>query len=214
MILAIYCAGGLGMQTLELAWAVNRWEKIIFVDDITEENFVSGVPVYRFDEVEQFRNNVEFVIANGEPAYRKMLFDKIESSKYPFTNVVSPRTLVLTGTKIGKGCIILDAGISVNVDIGDNVYIDSKVIIGHHAAIRPHCVISAMVFVGGHTEIAEQVYVAPGAMLKDRIKIGESAIISMGAVVLRSVKALAIMVGNPAKKIGENTERKVFSLFG
>lgn len=214
MILAIYCAGGLGMQTLELAWAINRWEKIIFVDDVTEEKFVSGVPVYRFDELEQFGNNVEFVIANGEPAYRKMLFDKIESSKYPFTNIISPWTPVLTGTKIGKGCIIFDAGISVSVEIGDNVFIDSKAIIGHHTSVKSHCVISAMVFAGGHTEISEQVYVAPGAMLKDRIKIGESAIISMGAVVLRSVKALAIMVGNPAKKIGENTERKVFSLFG
>lgn len=202
------------MQTLELAWAVNRWEKIIFVDDVAEEKKVSGVPVYRFDEVEQFRNNIEFVIANGEPAFRKMLFDKIESNKYPFTNIISPWTPVLTGTKIGKGCIILDAGISVNVDIGDNVFIDSKAIIGHHVAIKSHCVISAMVFIGGHTEISEQVYVAPGAMLKDRIKIRESAIISMGAVVLRSVKPAAIMIGNPAKKIGENTQGKVFSPFG
>ena len=56
----------------------------------------------------------------------------------------------------------------------------------------------------------ECVYMAPGSMIKDRIHVGEQAIISLGAVILRNVKPKSIMMGNPAQKIGENTEGRVF----
>lgn len=49
-------------------------------------------------------------------------------------------------------------------------------------------------------------------MLKDRIHIGKDSIIGLGAVVLRNVREKSIMIGNPAKKIGYNNERKVFGI--
>lgn len=214
MVLAIYCAGGLGKQVLELAWSVNRWDKIIFVDDETEEKIINGIPVYRFEDLARCeRNSVEFVIANGEPAYRETLYKKVKNAGYFLATIIPPWMPVLTGTKIGEGCIIFDAGISVDVDIGENVFIDSRVIIGHDATIKAHSVISAMVFIGGHTQVNERVFVSAGAKIKDRITIDQDAIISLGAVILRPVKAQAIMVGNPAKKIGDNLERRVFSMF-
>lgn len=214
MVLAIYCVGGFGRQVLELAWSVNRWDKIIFVDDVTEKKVINGIPVYRFEDLAQGeRNTIEFVIANGEPAYREVLYEKVKNAGFSLATIIPPQIPVLTGTKIGEGCIILDAGISVDADIGENVVIDSKAIIGHHVTIKAHSFISAMVFIGGHTQIKERVFVAAGAKIKDRITIGQDAIISLGAVILRSVKPQAIMVGNPAKKIGDNLERRVFSMF-
>ena len=73
--------------------------------------------------------------------------------------------------------------------------------------------ISSSGFIGGYTSIGNKVYLGPGAMVKDRITIGDSAILSLGAVALRNVRERAIMIGNPAKIIGYNTEDKVFGMF-
>ena len=212
MILAIYCAGGLGSEICGLARCVNRWEQIIFVDDVTDDKFYCGASVFRFDEIEQFRGNIEFVIASGEPMGRAKLYDKIKAAGYPLTSIVIPEAMG-ANVQIGEGCIIFDCSISTNITVASNVLINSKVIIGHDVNIGEHCVIGCLCFVGGHANLAERVYVAPGTMIKDRVSIGADAILALGAVILRSVKEKAIMLGNPAHKIGENTEHSVFNMF-
>lgn len=213
MILAIYCAGGLGREVIEFARSINRWENIIFVDDVTGEKIVSGADVFRFSEVEQFRGNLEFVIANGEPAVREILYNKVKNAGYPLGTLISPYCSILSKTEIGEGCILYDCVISTNVHVGPNVMMNGRVLIGHDTSIGAHCVLSALSFFGGDTHIGNRVYIAPGAMIKDRIRIGDDAIVSLGAVILRNVRAMSIMVGNPAKKWGVNIEKTVFHRF-
>lgn len=213
MILAIYCAGGLGREIIEFARSINRWENIIFVDDVTGEKNVSGADVFRFSQVEQFRGDLEFVIANGEPAVREILYNKVKNAGYPLGTLISPYCSILSKTEIGEGCILYDCVISTNVHIGPNVLMNEKVLVGHDTVIGEHSVLSALNFLGGDTYIGKRVYIAPGAMIKDRIRIGDDAIISLGAVILRNVRASSIMVGNPARKLGNNVEKTVFHRF-
>lgn len=213
MILAIYCAGGLGREVIALARSVNRWEAIVFVDDVTEQREVAGARVFKFQEVEEYKGNIEFVIANGEPAVRESLYHKIKLAGYPMANIIGNGCCILPETEIGEGCIIYDCGISANVKIGCNTLINTKVIIGHDTIVGANCVLSCGCFIGGVTQIKDKVYVAPGALIKDRVCIAQSAIISLGAVILRSVREKAIMVGNPARKIGYNALEKVFNIF-
>lgn len=213
MILAIYCAGGLGREVIALARSVNRWEAVVFVDDVTEQREVAGARVFKFQEVEEYKGNIEFVIANGEPAVRESLYHKIKLAGYTMANIIGNGCCILPETEIGEGCIIYDCGISANVRIGCNTLISTKVMIGHDTIVGKNCVLSCGCFIGGVTHIKDKVYVAPGALIKDRVCIGQSAIISLGAVILRSVRKKAIMVGNPARKIGYNTLEKVFNIF-
>lgn len=213
MTLAIYCAGGLGKEVLALALSVNIWDSIILVDDITNEEWYQGAKIFKFDSIKDYPDEIEFVIANGEPEVRETLYNKVKNSGYKLTKIVGPYCDILPGSIIGEGCIIYDCGISADVIIGDNVLINGRVIIGHNAEIGNHSVISSSSFIGGCTKIGQKVYLGPGAMIKDRIMIGNSSIISLGAVILRNVRERAIMIGNPAKRIGYNTEGKVFGIF-
>lgn len=213
MILAVYCAGGLGREIIELARSIHRWDKIVFVDDITENKICREAEVMRFSEIERFRGELEFVIANGEPSVRELLYGKIKAAGYPMATLIGPHCRILPETEIGEGCILGNCNISTHVRLGANLLINAGAIIGHDVAIKDHSIISSGTFLGGGTQIGKRVYIAPGALVKDRIKIGDDAIVGLGAVILRNVRAESIMIGNPAKKWGENSEKTVFHRF-
>lgn len=213
MTLVIYCAGGLGKEIVELARSVSRWNAIVFVDDVTNQKEYRGCSVHRFDEIANFSDSVEFVIASGEPAARKTLYNKIKAAGYSMATIASPYAAILPGAVIGEGCILWDCGISADVVIGENAVINSRAILGHDVVVGAHSYISANSFIGGYTQIGTCVYMAPGAMAKDRIKVEDNAIISLGSVLLRNVRSGAIMVGNPARHLGDNERGKVFSMF-
>ena len=213
MTLAIYCAGGLGKETIELARIVNRWDVIVFVDDVTDKKIYREAHVYRFEEIARFEDTVEFIVASGEPAARKALYEKIKAAGYSLATLVFPWVSTYPGTTFGEGCILWDCSLSADIVVEPNVLINTKVIVGHDTVIGAHSVISAKSFLGGNVRVEEGVYMAPGTMAKDRIRVGEGAIISLGAVLLRNVRPRAIMVGNPARRIGENETGRVFGMF-
>lgn len=209
-ILAIYCAGGVGREVLDLARSVDRWERIIFVDDETTQKSCHGAEVYRFFEIEQFRDRIEFVIANGEPKARSSLYQKLKIHGYPMTRLIAQNGEISPSSRMGEGCIIFPGRLSPDVRIGDNVLIESGAEIGHDACIGSHCVLNSMSFIGGYVNIGMRTYIAPGALLRDRITVGGDAIIGLGAVVIHDMADRQIVAGNPARVIGENMEGKVF----
>ncbi|MDY6296026.1 MAG: acetyltransferase [Schwartzia succinivorans] len=213
MTLAIYCAGGLGKEVVSLVHSVWRWDFVIFVDDVTDEEWHAGVKVYRFEDLKDFPDYIEFIIANGEPEVREKLYHKIKTAGYPMATIYSKDSVISSGAIIGEGCIVNACEISSDVVIEPNVFIQTKAVIGHDAVIGEHSVISSFCFIGGGTRLEKKVYMGPGSMVKDHICIGESAIASLGAVILRDVNQKSIMVGNPAKRIGENAEHRVFNIF-
>lgn len=212
--LAIYCAGGLGREVLELARSAARWDEILFVDDVTDAAQVHDARVLRFADAAALGGEVEFVIANGEPAARKALYEKVKAAGYPLTNLFSGYAWIPPRTQLAEGCLIMgNAVLSIDVTICQNVLINGNANFGHDVVVGPHSVISHGCFVGGNTHIGTCVYMAPGALAKDRLKIGDNAVISLGAVLLRNVRPGAVMIGNPARHLTDNAQGKVFGMF-
>lgn len=215
MKLAIYCAGGLGREILELARSINgkRWEEIFFVDDVISRKIVCNAKVCCWDEIKDQIHKIEFVIANGEPNIRDILYNKVKDAGFSFATIISAWASISLDTNIGEGCIIYDTYISSGVKIGANALINSKGIIGHDVNIGKSTVVSAMSFIGGGTSVGERSYIGPGSLTKDHVMIGDDSIVGIGSVVCRNVKSEVIVFGNPAKKIGDNKDKKVWGRF-
>ena len=49
-------------------------------------------------------------------------------------------------------------------------------------------------------KIGKNVWIAPQATIRNQVEIGDGAMIGMGAVVTKSVKAGAVVMGNPARE--------------
>jgi sugar O-acyltransferase, sialic acid O-acetyltransferase NeuD family len=215
MILGIYGSGGLGREVLELSKIINtkdKWDNIVFIDDINKGQ-CNGVERYSFVKfIDRFKPaDTEVVIALGEPAIREVLYKKVTESNYHLATLVHPNVVIPEDTKIGKGVVInLGDFVSCNVEIEDNAFLQQYVVIGHDSTIKRHTVVSAFVSIAGHCCIGEGTYIGMHVPVKETITIGDNVIIGMGSCVVRDIPNDVVAIGNPARAMRRNEERRVF----
>lgn len=217
MILGIYGAHGLAQEVHIIAKKINRlqerWTDIVYLDDINEISAVDGNAVYTFaDFLERYpKNELEVVIAVGEPAVRELLYRRVTEQQIPLATLIHPGVYIDETTQIGRGVVICEgATITSHVQIGDNVYVQAHAVIGHDIQIGKHTVIGSNCQIGGADVIGERVFMGFLSGTTDHISIGNDVIISAGAIVFKDLPDEVVVVGNPARVMKKNGERKVF----
>jgi len=220
MILAIFGGGGLGREVLDNARAVNKiskkWNDIVFVDDVSDKTSINDATVYRFNSVvDRFgkeKENVEFVIAVGEPTVRQKLFDRVSNAGFEFATIIHPTAVVSDYASVASGVVICaNAIISCNTQIFENVYIQPHGMVGHDSVVKSNSVISSNVILCGHCSVGANSFIGIGVNIKEGVSIGGSTIVSMGSAVFRDIPAGVIAVGNPARIAKNNEEHRVFN---
>lgn len=215
-VLAIYGCGGLGREVLELARTVNkncfRWDEIIFVIDGAPTRKVNNADVYSYDmATENYRTRLEFAIAVGEPAVRERLFQKAKNDGYGFATLIHPDSHVPETTTVGMGTIIqAKVFLSCNAIIGNNVYIQPLVAIGHDCQIGDSSVISSFCALAGGTKVGRESYIGMNSCVQEEVSIGDYCIVGMASAVHRDIDSGMIAMGNPARVLRRNEERRVF----
>lgn len=217
MILGIYGTNGMGRELREIALLLNEkksvWEKIIFIDDTRPVGTLKGCEMLSFEEVKRkyLSNDIEIAIGMGEPAYKELVWNRVKDAGYSLATIIHPDAEVVPSAKLGEG-VVVRKGALVSSDsvVGDNVIIQSYAIIGHDTIIGNHCQISSFTDVAGNCRVGNCVFIGLSSCIKEGTSIGDDAIISMGAVVMKDVEIGDIVMGNPARVFGKNTEKKVF----
>lgn len=217
MILGIYGSGGLGREVLELAKVINtnnRWKDIVFIDDVTKGK-CNDVDLYTFEEfINKFKTtDTEIVIALGEPAVREILYNKVVNRGYKLATLIHPNVVIPKDSRIGQGVVInLGDYISCGVNIEDNVFLQQYVVIGHDSVLQRHGVLSAFVAIAGHCSIGEGTYIGMHVPVKENTSIGNNVIVGMGSCVLRDIPDDVVALGNPARAMAKNEEKRVFKV--
>ena len=119
------------------------------------------------------------------------------------------------GAKIGKR-VFIDHGMGVVIgetsDIGDNVTIYHMVTLG---GISPSINSEDQRNTKRHPTLMNNVVVGSGAQILGPVVIGKNAKIGANAVVTKNVPENAIMVGIPAKNVGESSvDDETFKPYG
>lgn len=216
-ILGICGAGGLGREVLELAKTINlkqrRWEKFIFIvkdEDVTEQ--INGIKVDTYQNVlKKYQGKLEITVAVGEPVIRERIFHELIRDGIGNATLVHPGVDIPETTKIGKGVTInMGNFISCNTVIEDNVYIQPHTNIGHDCVLEEGCIVSGFCNIAGGCHIGRYAYLGMSSCIKENVSIGNYTIVGMASAVYKDVQEELIVMGNPARAMKKNTDKKVF----
>lgn len=218
MKLAVYGAGGLGHEILELALFLRKekivsFESVFFTADHPDMDHYKTYPVYDITEVFETCDppDLKFVIGVGEPSVRERLYHKVAEKGYGFMTLIHPLAYVSPEASIGDGTVIQScASVSADTVIGKNCYLQSCALTGHDCRIGDHCMLSSHTAVSGNVTIGTNVYIAPGVMIKEKITIGDHTVAGMGAIVVRDLPENVIALGSPARPVKRKDGKNIF----
>lgn len=213
--LAIYGAGGFGLETAMLAEQINsvskQWEIAGFFDDgISEGAIVNGYRVLGgMDRLNGWSGELYLVLAVGTPLVRRSIFRGISNEKILFPTLIHP-SVILGNPKylsIGEGSIICAGNIiTTNISIGRHVILNMACTVGHESAIGDFSAFMPTCNISGEVTIGEATYWGTGAKVINRVTVGDEAVIGAGAVVIRDIPAGVTAVGVPAKVVAHQKE--------
>lgn len=215
-VLGIFGAGGLGREVLELAKIINKrekkWDEIVFVVNMDAPKEVNGTLVYKLDEAQKcFADKLEISIALGEPFYRDMFLREFENKSIPLATLIHPDVYIPETTRIGKGVTIqYGCLISCNVTIEDGAFIQPQANLGHDTIVHCCSTIAALANLSGNVTVGPYAYIGASASVKECVSIGEWSIVGMLSAVYKDIPSNVIALGNPARPMRKNEDRRVF----
>ncbi|MBI2444527.1 MAG: acetyltransferase [Candidatus Magasanikbacteria bacterium] len=143
-----------------------------------------------------------FLIALGDNALRRKIFNELLAAGARFGNAIHPRACVEASVQLGVN-IFIGALALVNHGsvIGDNTIINSGSIIEHDNRIGSHVHIAPGVITAGGVQVGDGALIGLGATIMEDLTVGENTVIGAHANVLNSMPANVIAYGNPAQII-------------
>jgi len=158
---------GTGQQSEIISFYLKRQSrkvKFYCVDDkYFKKNKFQGINVISTSELlKKFKPqnyNLHIAISYSElNSLRSSKYNFFKKKGYKFENVTHNTNLSKIDLIIGENVVILDSFIQPKSKIGDNTFIWSGSIIGHHSDIGKHCWISSGVAIGGNCKIRDHTF--------------------------------------------------------
>lgn len=192
---------------------IRSYDEILFMDDNPGKTGYMGYRTLTTDKIFNVydRSDTSFVIAIGEPLYRKSKIAQIKENGYHFETLIHPTAHVGLNAVIGEGTVV-QRGVIVSCDcrIGMNCFLQAYCTIGHNTVIGDDCTVSTNVAVSGGVTIGENTYLAVGVSVIQGAVIGSDSVVGMAAVVIRDIPDNVIALGNPARAMHNKGNEKVF----
>lgn len=207
--LIIVGASGFGREVLQMVRDINAihesYNVLGFIDDNLNalDNFECG-GVKVLGKISDWKPIADerYALAIAAPKIKEKVVTKLLSQGCEFETIFHPSSVVKDFTSIGEGVIFFArVGVSVNVEIGNFVFLNSDVGVGHDAKIGDFCTVMPKCNISGATVLGRCVNVGAMAATLPGVKAGDYSTIGMNSAVIRNVESGATVMGVPAKRI-------------
>lgn len=188
-------------------------EPIFFYDDVSDDlpNFLYGkfMIIRSMHDLQTYfaDHSPDFSLGIGGPFIRQQLCKKVRHIGGNLISIIS-RTASIGhfGTTLANGlCIMQNAIIENDVQIGEGCLIHNNCMVSHNASVGDFCEFSPGVKILGWAKIGNLCQIGSNAIVLPGIKIGDQVIVGAGAIVTKDVPDNLTVVGNPARELVRNT---------
>lgn len=200
--LALLGASGHGKVVADAAQA-SGWDVIDFFDDAWPQRERNGPwPIVGngaslISRLSQFDG---VLVSIGDCAIRWKKQQMLLESGAHLATIVHPSAVVSTYVKLGLGTVVM-AGAVINIDavVGPACIINTGASVDHDCRLAESVHICPGAHLSGNVEVGSRSWIGVGAAVKQGTVIGADALVGAGAVVVGSVAAGQVVVGNPAR---------------
>jgi sugar O-acyltransferase (sialic acid O-acetyltransferase NeuD family) len=174
-----------------------------------------GLPVVAFEELHEHYppdSVMAFapVSATQMNGARRLIFAAFKDRGYECISYVSSKSTVWPGQRIGENCFIFeDNTIQPYTEIGDNVILWSGNHLGHHSTIGDSVFFTSHVVLSGHCTVESRCFIGVNATIRNGARLAEGTLIGQAANVVEDTDPWGVYVGNPAKKIQDDSRAAV-----
>ncbi|CAH7458886.1 GDP-perosamine N-acetyltransferase [Vibrio chagasii] len=208
-IIGVYGASGFGREVVPVVRNIYSGEyEIVFIDDAEKVSKLNGVKVCCYESfLETTHTEKKVVIAIADSKVREKISVKLENDQIEQLNIVASNSVIMDSNEIGEGVILCPfTTITSDTKIGKSFHANLYSYVAHDCVIGDFVTFAPSVKCNGNIHIEDHAYIGTGAVIKQGtpdkpIIIGQGAVVGMGAVVTKSVKAGDVVFGNPAKSI-------------
>lgn len=208
--IVLYGAGGMGRECAARIEQTNRiypdtYRLLGFLVDEAfyhEGQAAGGYPILGTEKWILEHKDVYCTCTIAENSARERIQRGLMKQGVQFESLVSPDVAVPSSARLGCGCIIA-SGVALSADtrLGDGVFINDHVTIGHDSCIGAFSTVLTGTGISGNCQIGERVKIGGHAYILPKKKVGDDAVVAAGSVVFRNVKAGTTVLGNPAKRV-------------
>ena len=192
--IVIIGAGGHGRVVAEIA--LQRYDKVVFLDDDQSKKSVSG----SVKDCDKFAES-DFFVAIGDNEVRKSISSDLIQKGYNLVSLISQYAVFSPSAKVGIGSVIMNgAVVNAGATIGDGVIINTSCSVDHDCIIGNYSHISVGAHLAGTVTVGENVFVGCGGIVINNVSICKNVLIGAGATVVASITKAGIYVGVPAKE--------------
>lgn len=135
--LVLLGAGGHGKVCADVAARMNRWSKILFLDD--DQDLHGSIPHPIIGPLQDFSRHAydsEFFVSIGDNQLREQIHAELQDNHCCCATLIHPCAIVAKGVSIGLGTVLMAGSIvNPNTKVGKGCVINTGSIIEHDCEI-------------------------------------------------------------------------------
>jgi sugar O-acyltransferase (sialic acid O-acetyltransferase NeuD family) len=172
-----------------------------------------GLPTIAFEEVEQIYppDNCDMFVALGYQelnALRGRTYAKAKAKGYTLVSYVHPESGLPQDCEYGDNCFIMsNVLIHPRVRLGNDVFVWSGAMIGHHSVIGDHCWLTSCANISGVVTVGENCFFAVNATVGHNVVIGDECFIGANALVTKCAESGQVFLAESAKPYRLNSHQ-------
>jgi sugar O-acyltransferase (sialic acid O-acetyltransferase NeuD family) len=183
-----------------------RWEAVACVSNLPGAPVPSELDaVIDVEQLSEALTALPFAVPLTTPGHRHAATaDGLSRGFSAQASIVDPTAVIAGSAVLGEG-IYVNAGaiVSTGVRMGASCSVNRGASVGHHNVIGDYVSVGPGVVTAGNCRIERGAFLGVGSVLAPGVTVGANSVVGAGAVVIDDVREGAVVVGNPARVVGD-----------
>ena len=153
----------------------------------------------RMIDFEKFEERASFLLGIGDNNQRLKVATFLSKMGFKLATIIHPNSSISELSRIDKG-VFIARGVCINplATIGENAIINTAAVIDHECIIEANAHVGPGVVLAGNVRVESGAFVGANSVVRQGLSVGANSIVGAGSVVVKSVPANQLWVGNPA----------------